>query len=236
MRIVGFTLALLSLQQFVLPQPFVQQVLNPLLAKLPCHYPPVTRIALPLLSSACCAVQLLVNAVSSLGCMGFNTVLGPVRPFFVSILIINSIKSFRSTATLLIVGQWFIALLPEIVHWYNTSKQQFNDAVASNIYKHAKAGTVITLSIPSMGCVSCINKIMSTLQTSDTNAPMVKSWLLDKTDDQQGKRGGMAEITVGGTSPGEVNDLANDYMQRIISAGFQDCAIVTIEPMISKVE
>lgn len=33
-------------------------------------------VVLPLLSSSCCAIQLVVNAVSGLGCAGFNTYLG----------------------------------------------------------------------------------------------------------------------------------------------------------------
>ena len=33
-------------------------------------------IILPLLSSSCCAIQLLINAVSGLGCAGFNSYLG----------------------------------------------------------------------------------------------------------------------------------------------------------------
>ena len=41
-----------------------------------CHSAPVTGIVLPLLSSSCCALQLAINAVSGLGCAGFNTVLG----------------------------------------------------------------------------------------------------------------------------------------------------------------
>ena len=40
--------------------------------------------ALSLLSSSCCALQLLLNAFS-LGCAGFNTYLGPLRPFFLAL-------------------------------------------------------------------------------------------------------------------------------------------------------
>ena len=41
-----------------------------------CHSRPVAGIVLPLLSSSCCALQLAINAVSGLGCAGFNTILG----------------------------------------------------------------------------------------------------------------------------------------------------------------
>ncbi|CAD7974881.1 unnamed protein product [Amoebophrya sp. A25] len=56
--------------------------------------PLVHRLAwyslLSLLSSACCAFQLLLNAFS-VGCAGFNTVLGPVRPFFLAITIVSQL-------------------------------------------------------------------------------------------------------------------------------------------------
>lgn len=42
-----------------------------------CHSP--MGLVLPLLSSSCCAIQLIINAVSGLGCAGFNTVLGEAR-------------------------------------------------------------------------------------------------------------------------------------------------------------
>lgn len=37
------------------------------------------RIVLPLLSSSCCAIQLMVNAVSGLGCAGFSTYFGEIK-------------------------------------------------------------------------------------------------------------------------------------------------------------
>ena len=40
--------------------------------------------ALGLLSSACCLFQVILNAMS-VGCAGFNTVLGPFRPYFLAL-------------------------------------------------------------------------------------------------------------------------------------------------------
>ena len=37
-----------------------------------------------LLSSSCCLLQIMLNALS-VGCAGFNTVLGPVRPYFMAL-------------------------------------------------------------------------------------------------------------------------------------------------------
>jgi hypothetical protein len=38
------------------------------------------KFVLPLLSSSCCAIQLAINAISGLGCAGFNTYLGKAKP------------------------------------------------------------------------------------------------------------------------------------------------------------
>ena len=40
-----------------------------------------SSIVLPLLSSSCCAIQLIINALSGWGCAGFNTYLGKVVVF-----------------------------------------------------------------------------------------------------------------------------------------------------------
>ncbi|CAD7925268.1 unnamed protein product [Amoebophrya sp. A120] len=76
---------------------------------------------LPLLSSACCAFQLLLNAFS-IGCAGFNTVLGPVRPFFLAITILSQVLMWysiekwsiqRDQAILATVLAVVLSLLPE---------------------------------------------------------------------------------------------------------------------------
>lgn len=53
---------------------------------------------LGLLSSSCCALQLLLNAMH-LGCAGFNSILGPKRPFFLALTI--TIQA----------GSWYVAWL-----------------------------------------------------------------------------------------------------------------------------
>jgi hypothetical protein len=46
----------------------------------PCHNVAskvsLVELVLPFLSSSCCAIQLIINAISGLGCAGFNTYLG----------------------------------------------------------------------------------------------------------------------------------------------------------------
>ena len=40
-----------------------------------------TAVVLPLLSSSCCAIQLIINAISGWGCAGFNKYLGTSSAF-----------------------------------------------------------------------------------------------------------------------------------------------------------
>lgn len=50
-----------------------------------CHGRILPSVILPLLSSSCCAIQLIINALSGWGCAGFNAYLGKLN--FVAIVI-----------------------------------------------------------------------------------------------------------------------------------------------------
>ena len=51
-----------------------------------CHGRIFPSVILPLLSSSCCAIQLIINALSGWGCAGFNSYLGKLN--FVGIVIV----------------------------------------------------------------------------------------------------------------------------------------------------
>ena len=55
-------------------------------------------IIISLLSSSCCAFQLILNCFS-IGCAGLNSVLGPMRPFFVSIVTITQTWQFLDSSS-----------------------------------------------------------------------------------------------------------------------------------------
>eukprot|EP00957_Ditylum_brightwellii_P175711 13378838-Ditylum_brightwellii.AAC.1 len=48
---------------------------------------------LGLLSSSCCALQILLNLLS-FGCAGFNTALGPLRPTFLALTVAVQISAW----------------------------------------------------------------------------------------------------------------------------------------------
>merc|ERR1712216_973593 len=82
---------------------------------------------LGLLSSSCCALQLLLNAFS-FGCAGFNKILGPFRPVSLAVTTLVQASSWyiavnrpyqwipTAISTLLVIG---LAFLPEFLFWYN---------------------------------------------------------------------------------------------------------------------
>merc|ERR1712232_297412 len=86
------------------------------------------HVFLPLLSSSCCAVQLAVNAVAVLlgagaGCVGFNKVLGPIRPYLLAAMIVYSNvlsgSPLRASGILSLSSRYAITFLPELVYWWN---------------------------------------------------------------------------------------------------------------------
>merc|ERR1719198_2078050 len=53
---------------------------------------------LALMSSSCCALQLLLN-LFSFGCAGFNTVLGPARPFLLALTLLTQTLVWHAALT-----------------------------------------------------------------------------------------------------------------------------------------
>lgn len=136
--------------------------------------------AISLLSSSCCALQLLLN-LASVGCAGFNKVLGPLRPFLLSV-----------TATLQL-SMWYVALtqqpwqvpyalgasaltasltfLPEALDALNRARaSRFAAGGAPGARERAggDAASVggcfeVELALPSIGCTACVSKITQVL-------------------------------------------------------------------------
>merc|ERR1740130_1567534 len=114
--------------------------------------------AIGLLSSSCCVLQILLNALS-LGCAGFNTYLGPARPLFLaatvllqlsgwSVVLNNPIADWRYTA----LGSGIalvLALMPEAIYLYHQLQPK----------NTATPRSVAILKLEGMGCVSCATTV-----------------------------------------------------------------------------
>mmetsp|Transcript_40905 Transcript_40905/g.59774 ORF Transcript_40905/g.59774 Transcript_40905/m.59774 type:complete len:441 (-) Transcript_40905:248-1570(-) len=208
-------------------------------------------VALPLLSSSCCAIQLLLNAISAgLGCVGFNSYLGPLRPYFLSFLMYSTtILSFPSSSSLIEKGafrrstqkwvitfvvSWLIALMPEIVYaWNNVSSRRRVTSIKkedNSALETTKA--TLELDIPSMGCVACINKINSSIRqqeeqpnTYQFNILDASSWLTTTTKDdsnnsERKKKGGKAKISFTTSSKDAVENAVDDIVNSVEKSGF----------------
>merc|ERR1712070_812074 len=117
-----------------------------------------------LLSSACCLLQVVLN-LFSLGCAGFNTYLGPLRPFFLSVTLLLQIHSWRlAYANPLVDWQYTIvgtavaiplSLMPEALYLYH---------LISNVKGGGTVQSVVRLQLEGMGCISCATTVRNLAQ------------------------------------------------------------------------
>eukprot|EP01089_Gocevia_fonbrunei_P001197 TRINITY_DN11118_c0_g1_i1.p1 TRINITY_DN11118_c0_g1~~TRINITY_DN11118_c0_g1_i1.p1 ORF type:complete len:196 (+),score=26.54 TRINITY_DN11118_c0_g1_i1:781-1368(+) len=126
------------------------------------------------LSSSCCLVQLGLN-LFSYGCAGFNTVLGPYRPYLMAFTMASLGYTWHKIQRQIASGEcdcgilWYqdkryrflihagivvaIAISPEIVQFINDNKNISNKS----------SNETITIKIEGMGCESCRNKVKNSL-------------------------------------------------------------------------
>ena len=113
-----------------------------------------------LLSSSCCLLQIMLNAFS-IGCAGFNTVLGPPRPYFMAVAISMQALMWQAaiseaaplepaiTSTALTVCLTF---LPEAL---NAATQRSAAPPAEDDLR---------IRVDGMGCTACSAKVKATLE------------------------------------------------------------------------
>lgn len=111
-----------------------------------------------LLSSACCAFQMILN-LFSVGCAGFNTTLGPLRPFFLALCLLGQVAMWRNierpelqmrTAYAATALAMVLSFLPEVIDFMH---KVFRPPSPE---KKASA-TSVELAITGMGCVACVD-------------------------------------------------------------------------------
>jgi hypothetical protein len=176
--------------------------------------------SLPLLSSSCCAIQLALNTIAGVGCAGFNTTLGPLRPLFISILLMTTINSFRAGMQMnQIILSWAVSLMPEFVHFINIRSERNEQSRQREVESSTVSSQedVIELDIKGMGCVACINKIDRVLRISDTIIE-ASSWL------NEDSKGGKARVAFRYPNEKMKRSIVADIMDSIKDAGF-DCRL-----------
>ena len=185
----------------------------------------IRQLLLPLLSSSCCAVQLVINVIG-IGCAGLNTVLGPIRPLFLSLLVYSTAISYpgrqaglgtwcRNTAT-----SFLFALMPELLHIWNNHSWRRREGRATLLSINANVCVTVELDIPSMGCAACINKIDSTLN-GISGVINSRSWLIDD------PKGGRARMVISAKSNHDFDEIIKSVVERVASSGFP-CTVDTM--------
>ena len=117
---------------------------------------------LSLLSSSCCVIQLALNMLS-VGCAGFNSILGPARPFFLACALHARVLLRRAAAgapgvdprvrQMNVYGGALavaVAFAPEAVALVARLRRRRGGAVGA---------ASLTLDLPTMGCVACVDAV-----------------------------------------------------------------------------
>lgn len=194
----------------------------------------VRDVALPLLSSACCAIQLFLNTFAAgVGCAGFNKALGPLRPYFISLLLYTTITTFSKEKVVHFVFSWLVAFMPEFVHIVNSKNDGHRKAPRMTAMTESSAVVlpkqiVVELDVQDMGCVACINKINGSMRTFNSNVIEAKSWL-----NEDGVKGGKTRVVyqVEQEATDEMVQQATEEICKVVKdAGFQ-CEIASVQSM-----
>lgn len=182
-------------------------------------------LILPLLSSSCCALQLIINSISGIGCAGFNTVLGPIRPYFISFLLYSTVISFPGAG----IGHWIqkalfsfmLSLLPELLYIWN---ERMVSRTSMAVHPGAGVSATVELIIPSMGCVACVNKVDHSIQKSCKSENLInsRSWLTEN------PKGGRAKFALMAGSKQDVDKIVHTILESVSNAGFP-CSVDALE-------
>jgi len=118
---------------------------------------------LSLLSSSCCVIQLALNMLS-VGCAGFNSILGPARPIFLACALHARVLLRRAAVAapgvdprvrqMNVYGGALavaVAFAPEAVALVAKLRRRRSSDVAG--------AASLTLDLPSMGCVACVDAV-----------------------------------------------------------------------------
>ena len=123
--------------------------------------------ALGLLSSACCLFQLILNAMS-VGCAGFNTVLGPFRPYFLALaavlqawvwtIEIDAQSHGAPADESVVFGSLLCAVLSFLPEALSLWVARRGDDVTMS-----DDGAMLMLRVSGMGCSACTAKVQDAL-------------------------------------------------------------------------
>ncbi|KAL3778790.1 hypothetical protein ACHAW5_006756 [Stephanodiscus triporus] len=215
-----------------------------------------SSFVLPLLSSSCCAIQLIVNALTGWGCAGFNSYLGaidlvlfdslsiadgtvdtlfsrwsgPIRPAILPLLLMSTWKLLPYQAWGWTVLSISLAFLPELVDIWNANRSRrwrrthvddkcdTGEEITALSPSSITVEAILTLNIPTMGCVACVNKVDASIRGCNSAASIREetSWLTGGT-----AKGGAAELRILGRTNEEIKRVVDEVVAAVKDAGFR---------------
>eukprot|EP00977_Amphora_coffeiformis_P015449 scaffold4511_cov171-Amphora_coffeaeformis.AAC.15 len=181
------------------------------------------NLVLPLAASSCCLLQLGLN-VLSVGCAGWNTYLGPVRPYFLGILLVSSWRHRLSCSWTTLLWRSTVALLPEIVHGYNLWQTQRYEQQQQDVSTLTEKQYIVELEVPTMGCVACISNIDASLR----NVPGVRR--ASSALQPLGAKGGTATVVLAADDEDAVASMTQRIVRAVAEAGFDGAVVTSIQP------
>jgi len=173
--------------------------------------------ALGLLSSSCCIIQVILSFMQ-VGCAGFNTVLGPVRPALIAFTIAAQCSSWyialsrpwlwmpTAAASVLAVS---LTMSPEALALYSWFRRERQNGLkkASSV---AMTRSVGVIQFEKIGCMSCVHSIRAVLGTC--NAVL---W------DDVSAVTGRATIRLGCPPGPSADEALREVVDKTAEAGFQ---------------
>lgn len=128
-----------------------------------------------LLSSSCCAFQLILN-MFSVGCAGLNSTMGPLRPFFIAVttisqlwqwISIQKVEQYPQAFASLVLTTW-LTFLPEIlyiyVHFYGAKNGAFCPGAESNTDNFSAK---YSIKVSGMNCIACVQTIKRAIESTE---------------------------------------------------------------------
>ncbi len=169
-------------------------------------------------------MQLIINALSGFGCAGFNTVLGPVRPLLLPLLMLSTWNLLPQRSLGWTSLSLFLAFLPELVYVFN-SLDRIQWKKQKNVSLQNALTAKLQLACPTMGCIACVNKIDTSIRQCESanSITQEKSWLTEGPG-----KGGMAELHISSSSTEEIDEVIQNVVTAIKKAGFE-CKIENVQ-------
>ena len=167
-----------------------------------------------LLSSSCCIIQIALSSFS-FGCAGFNTVLGPARPYILSLVTISQVSVWyvvlESNRPWLFQRTFVSSMLTLAITFSSEWLCLYSECMRKRKKKLKTETTTYRLKFEKIGCMSCVHTIRNVGLES---FPGLETNVIDVSK-------GLVQISVPESSVGlKREEFLSAYFKSVSDAGF----------------